>query len=337
MTASNFTANRKLGWTILSLTLLIILTFLLGAAVGHASLSFDRLLPTIMGDGTAKENIILYKIRLPRMLITLLAGMALALSGAILQSITRNDLADPGLLGINAGAGVAVALYFLFAPIGSKYAYIFPLVALLGGLLTAAVIYLFSYQRKVGFTPFKLVLTGVGFSMALSGIMVILISSADREKVQFISKWLAGNIWGADWPYIIALLPWLIVIIPFIFYKMNILNVISLEESVSLGLGANLQRERLLLIIAAVALAAAAVSVTGGISFIGLMAPHIAKGLVGPKAQRFIPVSILLGGWLLLIADFIGRNVAYPDGLPAGVVVALIGAPYFVYLLSRSK
>jgi len=329
--------KKRLGWTIASLIVLIIFTFLLGSAVGHASLSFNRLLPTLMGDGTAKENIILFSIRLPRMLITLLAGMALALSGAILQVITRNDLADPGLLGINSGAGVAIALYYLFAPVGEKYASMFPLVALLGGLLTAAIIYLFSYQRRIGFKPINLVLTGVGFSMALSGLMVILISSADRDKVQFIIKWLAGNIWGADWPYILTLLPWLVIIVPFIFFKMRTLNVISLDDSVSLGLGTRLQRERLLLIIAAVALAASAVSVTGGISFIGLMAPHIAKALVGPRSQRFIPVSILLGGWLLLIADFIGRNVAYPDGLPAGVVVALIGAPYFVFLLYRTK
>lgn len=336
MTVSS-SKKRKLGWIIFSLLILIAFTFLLGSAVGHASLSWNRLLPTIMGEGTAKEQIILYNIRLPRMLITLLAGMALALSGAILQVITRNDLADPGLLGINAGAGVAIALYYLFAPVGEKYAYLFPLIALIGGLLTAAIIYLFSYQRKVGFKPFNLVLTGVGFSVALSGLMVILISSADREKVQFISKWLAGNIWGADWPYILALLPWLIIIVPFIFYKMKVLNVINLDEPVSMGLGANLQKERLLLIVSAVALAAAAVSVTGGISFIGLMAPHIAKALVGPRSQRFIPVSLLLGGWLLLMADFIGRNVAYPDGLPAGVVVALVGAPYFVYLLFRSN
>lgn len=329
--------NRKMFLAIIVLSLLIVVTFILGAAIGHASLSFERLLPTVLGEGTVKEKTILFSIRLPRMLITLLAGMALALSGAILQTITQNDLADPGLLGINSGAGAAIALYYLFAPIGEKSAFAFPLVALLGGLLTATVIYLFSYRRKRGFTPLNLVLTGVGFSTALSGLMVILIASADREKVQFITRWIAGNIWGADWPYIAALLPWLIIIVPFIFFKMKVLNVLSLDDPVSVGLGSNLQKERLLLIIAAVALAAAAVSVTGGIAFIGLMAPHIAKSLVGPRSQSYIPVSILLGGWLLLAADFIGRNVAYPDGLPAGVVVALIGAPYFVYLLSRAN
>uniref|UniRef100_UPI00069463E6 iron chelate uptake ABC transporter family permease subunit n=1 Tax=Gorillibacterium massiliense TaxID=1280390 RepID=UPI00069463E6 len=310
----NAAARRKRSWSIATLFVLIILTFILGAAVGHASLHFDRLIPAFMGEGTAKEKIILFNIRLPRMLITLLAGMALALSGALLQSILRNDLADPGLLGINSGAGVAVALYYIFTPVGGKNAYVFPLVSLLGGILTAALIYIMSYRRKTGVRPINLVLTGVGISTALSGMMVILTSKADREKVQFITKWLAGNIWGGDWPYILALLPWLILIIPYIVYKMNTLNVINLSEPVSQGLGTRLQKERLLFLIAAVALASAAVSVTGGISFIGLMAPHIAKALVGQRSQSFVPVSMLLGGWLLLVADFIGRNVAYPDG-----------------------
>jgi len=134
--------------------------------------------------------------------------------------------------------------------------------------------------------PVRLVLMGVGFSMALSGVMVVLISFAERETVDFISKWLAGNVWGTDWPFI-----W--------------------------------------------ALAASAVSVTGGIAFIGLMAPHIAKALIGPRNQLFIPVAILIGGWLLVLADTIGRQVADPDGLAAGIVVALIGAPYFIYLLLK--
>lgn len=328
---------RKLSWLLLALLILIIVTLIVGASVGYASLSFDRLFPTLFGDGTVKEHLILFKIRLPRMIMTLLAGMALALSGAIMQTITKNDLADPGILGINSGAGVAIALFYLFAPVGENHAYIFPLVALCGAILTAILIFVCSYQRQIGFNPMKLILTGIGFSMALSGLMVILISSADRNKVQFISKWLAGNIWGADWPYIKALLPWLIIIVPFIFYKMNKLNVLSLSDQTSISVGLQLQKERLQLLLAAVALAAAAVSVTGGISFVGLMAPHIARGLVGPRAQSYIPVSLLLGGWLLLLADIIGRNVAYPDGLPAGVVVALIGAPYFVFLMMRKR
>jgi iron complex transport system permease protein len=316
------------------LLVLIIATMVMGMGMGYSSLSYDRLIPVLFGQGTFKEEFVLFSIRLPRIVITLLAGMSLALSGAILQGITRNDLADPGILGINSGAGVGVAMFFLFFPVQSdSFAYLIPLIAFISALLTACFIYLLSYKRNVGLQPVKLVLVGVGFSMALSGAMIVLISSAERTKVDFIAKWLAGNIWGDDWPFILAILPWLIVLIPFTLYKANRLNILELSEPVAIGVGLEIQKERILLIITAVALAASAVSVTGGISFIGLMAPHIAKALIGPRNQLFIPIAILIGGWLLLFADTIGRNIA--GGIPAGIMVSLIGAPYFIYLLLR--
>lgn len=315
---------------------LIILTVVVSAGIGYSSLSVGRLLQTIIGNGTSKEEFILFSIRLPRIIITFLAGMALALSGTILQGITRNDLADPGIIGINAGAGVAISLYFLFFPIESgSFIYMLPFVAFIGAFLTAFFIYILSYNRKVGLRPVSLVLVGIGFSMALSGLMVVIISSAEREKVDFIAKWLAGNIWGSDWPFILALLPWLVVLIPFTIYKANKLNLLGLSEPVAVGVGVSIEKERIVLLLAAVALAASAVSVTGGIAFIGLMAPHIAKSLVGPRHQLFIPIAILIGGWLLLFADTIGRNIIDPSGIPAGVMVALIGAPYFMYLLLK--
>jgi iron complex transport system permease protein len=321
---------------VIILSFLVLATAIISAGIGYSSLSFDRLLPTLLGHGSFKEEFVLFSVRLPRIVITLLAGMALALSGAILQGITRNDLADPGIIGINSGAGVAISLFFLFFPIQPvSFVYMLPFVAFIGALLTAFFIYILSYNRKVGLQPVRLVLVGIGFSMALSGLMIVIISSAERQKVDFIAKWLAGNIWGADWPFILALLPWLIVLIPFIFYKANKLNLLGLSEPVAVGVGVSIEKERIVLLLAAVALAASAVSVTGGIAFIGLMAPHIAKSLVGPRHQLFIPVAILSGGWLLLFADTIGRNVIEPNGIPAGVMVALIGAPYFMYLLLK--
>ncbi|WP_336798775.1 iron ABC transporter permease [Exiguobacterium acetylicum] len=320
-------------WTLLAL---LIATLVVSIGIGPASLSYDRLLPTLLGNGSFKEEFVLYSLRLPRLLITVMAGMALALSGAILQGITRNELADPGIIGINTGAGVAVALFFLYFPtdVGS-FIYLLPIAAFLGALVTATAIYLFSYDRVQGLQPIRLILTGVGFSMALSGIMVILISSTRREKVDFIAKWLAGNIWGTDWIFVYSLLPWLLVLIPLTFYRANKLNLLALNEPVAIGVGVAIEKERIQLLLTAVALAAAAVSVTGGISFIGLMAPHIARALVGPRHQFFLPIALLLGGWLLAFADTIGRNIAGPDGVPAGIVVALIGAPYFIYLLLK--
>ncbi|MCG1021183.1 FecCD family ABC transporter permease [Sutcliffiella horikoshii] len=326
---------KKQRIIVLLLTLLILLTVVVGIGVGPASLSFDRLIPTILGQGTFKEEFVLFSIRLPRIVITILAGMALALSGAILQGITRNDLADPGIIGINAGAGVAISIFFLYVPINvGSFVYMLPAVAFLGALITAILIYLFSYQRVGGLQPVRLVLVGVGFSMALSGMMIILISSAERVKVDFIAKWLAGNIWGSDWPFILALLPWLLVLVPFTLYRANRLNLLGMSEPVAIGVGVSLEKERVVLLLAAVALAASAVSVTGGIAFVGLMAPHMAKSLVGPRNQLFLPVAVLIGGWLLLFADTIGRNLI-DSGIPAGIMVALIGAPYFMYLLLK--
>ena len=212
-----------------------------------------------------------------------------------------------------------------------------PLVAFAGAFLTAGLIYLFSSSRTGGLNPVRLVLVGVGFSLALSGAMIVVISSAERVKVDFIAKWLAGNIWGTDWPFIWGLLPWLIVFIPYALYKANTLNLLALDESVAVGSGVSITKERIWLLVSSVALSASAVSVTGGIAFIGLMAPHIARALVGARHQLFIPVAILMGGFLLLIADTIGRNIAEPDGIPAGILVSLHRGPVLCVLIVENE
>ena len=327
---------RKQRLLVAGLLVLIVLTFVVSLGLGYSSVSYSRIFPALFGNGTFKEEFILFSVRLPRILITLLAGMGLAISGAILQGLTRNDLADPGIIGINSGAGIGIAVFFLFFPIETdSFAFVLPAVAFAGAVFTSLLIYFFSYRRGVGLEPTRLILVGIGFSMALSGAMIVIISSAERQKVDFIAKWLAGNIWGADWPFIVAILPWLAVLIPFTLFKANRLNILSMNEPVSIGLGLSLEKERFSLLLIAVALAAASVSVTGGIAFIGLMAPHLAKALVGPRAQLYLPVALLIGGWLLMLADTIGRNLVEPEGIAAGIMTALIGAPYFVYLLMK--
>ncbi|MBT2695700.1 iron ABC transporter permease [Bacillus sp. ISL-55] len=327
---------KKQRYIVLTLFVLIILTILVSLGLGYSSVSYNRILPTILGNGTFKEEFVLFSIRMPRIIVTVLAGMALALSGAILQGLTRNDLADPGIIGINSGAGLGIAVFFLFFPIdAASFAYMLTLVAFGGALVTAILIYLFSYKKGIGLQPVRLILVGIGFSMALSGAMIVIISAAERQKVDFIARWLAGNIWGTDWPFILALLPWLLILIPFTLYKANRLNLLSLSDPVAIGVGVSIEKERIVLLLTAVALAASAVSVTGGIAFIGLMAPHLAKALIGPRNQLFLPIAVLIGGWLLLFADTIGRNLLEPEGIPAGIMTALIGAPYFVYLLLK--
>lgn len=327
---------RKQRLWLLGLLGLTAATAVVSMGLGYASLSFDRLIPTFLGQGTFKEEFVLFSIRLPRIVITLLAGMALALSGAILQGVSRNELADPGIIGINAGAGVAVTLYYLFFPIDAGlFLYLVPAIAFAGALAAAILIWLAAYRRGSGLHPLRLVLIGAGSSIALNGLMVVMISAAEPQKVDFISKWRAGSIWGADWPFILALLPWLVVLVPFVLHRARRLNLLELGESEAIGIGVPLTRERAELLLAAVALAASAVAMAGSIVFVGLMAPHIAKRLVGPRHQLSLPISILVGGWLLLVADTIGRNVAQPEGIAAGTMAALIGAPYFLYLLLR--
>ena len=329
---------KKQRIILFALISLIVISIIVSIGIGYSSISYDRIFPTVLGQGTFKEEFVLFSIRLPRILITLLAGMALAVSGSILQGITRNDLADPGVIGINSGAGVAIAVFFLYFPIEpGSFIYLLPVVAFIGALISALLIYLFSYSKQSGLQPVRLILIGVGFSMALSGMMVVLISSSEPQKVDFIAKWLAGNIWGTDWPFIWALLPWLMILIPFTLNKANRLNLLTLSEPTAIGVGVSIEKERLVLLLTAVALAAAAVSVTGGIAFIGLMAPHIAKALVGHRHQLFIPIAIIMGGWLLLLADTIGRNLVEPEGVAAGIITALIGAPYFIYLLLKNN
>ncbi|MFJ5763787.1 FecCD family ABC transporter permease [Lysinibacillus sp. NPDC093210] len=330
-------AQKKQRTWLLIWLVLTLLIFVMGISLGAASVSIDRILPILLGDGTFKESFVLFSVRLPRLFILAAAGMALALAGAVLQGVTRNDLADPGIIGINAGAGVGITIFYLCVN-GDlpNFAYILPVVGFFSAIVTALSIYFFSYKRNQGVQPVKLILIGVGVASALSGVMMLLISSAERSDVQFIAQWLAGSVWGTDWPFLWALIPWLVICIPFIFYKANVLNVLAMTEQSAIGLGVNIAKERLQLLMVAVALAAAAVSVTGGIAFIGLMAPHIAKQLVGPRYQFFLPITLCIGACLLMLADTIGRVAISTATVPAGIVVACIGAPYFLYLLRKN-
>lgn len=330
--------QKKVRLTLLSAIALLLAVFVISIATGYISLAPAQLARTIMGQGTDKENLILFGFRLPRILITILAGMGLAVSGAILQSITRNPLSDPGILGINGGAGLMVVFYVMFfSSESTMYLYILPLFALLGGLLAAGFIYLMSYEKGEGIDPARLVLIGVGFAAALYGAIMTFSARMEREQHDFFANWTAGRIWGDDWVFVLALLPWILILLPLVFLKANVLNTLHLHEYISVGLGVNIERERLQLLFIAVALASVSVSVSGGITFVGLMAPHIARSLVGPRHQSFLPVAALIGALLLLGADTIGRVVLDPSGIPAGVVVTIIGAPYFMYLLAKNN
>lgn len=173
--------------------------------------------------------------------------------------------------------------------------------------------------------------------MAFSGLMVLLVSSAERSKLEFIAKWLNGNIWGNNWYFVIATLPWLLILLILTFYKIRIIDTFLLNEETALSIGVNVNKEKIILLFISISLASISVAIAGAISFLGLISPHISRILVGSRAKISFPVSMLIGANLIIIADIIGRNILLPNGIPTGIVVALIGVPYFIYLINRKK
>ncbi|WP_371514665.1 FecCD family ABC transporter permease [Solibacillus sp. R5-41] len=338
MTNSQRKAMKKNLFIIGILCLLIVIVFMISMNTGFIRLSPLEVIQTLFGSGTEKQHLILFEFRLPRIIIAVLVGMGLAVSGCVLQGISQNALADPGILGINAGAGLAVMLFIsFFSSTTAVPVFLLPILAFSGAGITAIIIYALSYKRNEGISPMRLILTGVAIAAGISSAMIVLTLRLSPDNYQFVANWLAGSIWGSNWKFVFSLLPWIVVLIPFIFSKARVLNVLNLGDLTATGLGASIEKERRVLLAAAVGLAGASVSISGGIGFVGLIGPHLARQLVGSRHQYVIPTAALTGGLLVLIADTIGRWILQPSEIPAGIVVAVIGAPYFLYLLSRIK
>ncbi|WP_195200771.1 FecCD family ABC transporter permease [Faecalispora jeddahensis] len=331
------TALRNVA-VVLIFSVLLILSFTVSMNTGYSKLSPLDTLRTLFGGGSNRENLILFGFRLPRIVISMLVGAGLALSGCIIQGVSRNALADPGLLGINAGAGLTVILFVLF--FGSQsYLSVFtlPFLALLGGGLAAILIYALAYKRESGLAPIRLILTGVAMQAGLSALTTVLVVKLDETQFDFVATWQAGSIWGSNWKFVLALLPWLLFLIPYVLSKSRALDVLSLGDDIAYGLGASVEKERRRLLVSAVALAASCVAVSGSISFVGLIAPHLARRLVGPRHRILLPVCALAGAVLVSVSDTVARVIAQPFEIPTGIMVAIIGAPYFLYLLVKNK
>ncbi|WP_042163806.1 FecCD family ABC transporter permease [Paenibacillus gorillae] len=319
----------------LTLTILVIAAFIVSMNTGHIRLSPIDVVKTLFGWGTDKQHLILFEFRLPRIIISVLIGAGFAVSGAILQGLFRNPLADPGLLGINAGAGLMVTLYIAFLRDNSSAnLFLLPLLALGGAASAAVLIFMLAYKRHKGLLPTRMILIGVAVQAGINAAMVVLTLALDPEDYQYVSIWLAGSIAGSNWKYVIALVPWIFVLIPFAMIKSRSLNILNLGDQMAKGLGTPINRDRIWLLAAAVGLAGSCVAIGGGISFVGLVGPHLARRLVGPQHQLNIPTSALLGALLVIVADTIARSFS---SLPTGIIVAIIGAPYFLYLLSKTK
>ena len=332
-------ADNKRAYTVTMVFILMsIIAVLISLNTGTLRISPLKVIQTLFGYGDFKSSTVLFDYRMPRILITMLAGVGLGISGAILQGLSRNHLADPGILGLHAGASFGLIIFVTyFHSLDEKASILIPLFTFSGGVLTAFLIVLLAFDRYKGIPPIRLILVGIAISAGFSAFTLFLSLRLDEETYSFASRWLVGNVWGRDWIHVIALFPWILILAPYAWFQSNTLNALSLGDDVAAGLGASVQKQRLLMLVTAVGLSCASVAMAGGIGFIGLVAPHLARRLVGPMYQHFLPVAGLIGLIILVLADTIGRSIFQPNAIPAGIVVAAIGAPYFLYLLTKTK
>ncbi|WP_182914284.1 iron ABC transporter permease [Paenibacillus sp. 1011MAR3C5] len=326
----------KVRWKFIIIATFILLGFIYSISTGQSSLSLPELWQTIWGNGTARQELVLFQFRIPRMLLAFLVGGALALAGMLLQAISRNALADPGILGINAGAGLSMMLFLLLQNSSTGlHTNVQPFYALIGGFIVVALLFLLSYDRHHGIIPIRLIYTGVAIAAAISACLIVLTYVLDPSQYQMIKVWLAGNIGNSNWNHVYAMLPWVIIIVPLILRHHRILDVLKFHDPVAISVGVSVNKYRIWFLVCSVLLAAPAVAVSGSIGFVGLVVPHLVRRLFrGHKLM--IPGCLLIGGGLVVIADALGKMAVANTEIPAGVIVALIGAPYFLYLLIKS-
>ncbi|MCM4077527.1 iron ABC transporter permease [Paractinoplanes hotanensis] len=316
----------------------IVLGVAVVAAFVTALLLGDRLI--LLGDvmnwfnGTAGRQVsFVLDQRWPRVLAALLGGAALALAGAIVQAVARNPLAEPSLLGVTPGASVgAVLVVLLFPGVGG-----WPIMgaATLFALATFALVYHLAASR--GLSSDRIVLVGVGVSAAATAVTTLVVVVVSPWNVGVALTWLAGSTYGRTLSQVVPVLLMLIVALPLTLAASRTLDLVALDEDVPRLLGVPLNRARLVFLALAAVLTAAAATAVGALAFVGLVAPHAARALVGASHARMVPVSVGLGALLVCVADTLGRTVIAPNQLAAGLVTALIGAPYFVWLLWRSR
>lgn len=317
-----------------TIALLLILIAAIAAAAlsqGDHPVSWSDLGAALTGDATAGRQaaLVVMDLRLPRLLLAFLVGAALAVAGAVAQAILRNPLAEPGLLGINAGAGLAAMVVMVGLP--SAPMLLLPVAGFCGASAMAAAIHALAWRG--GTTAPRLILIGIALgSVALAGTTLVA-TLGDIRQVQRALIWLSGSVHHADWKSVEVLALWLVLPMALILSTTRELDLIGLGDLPARSAGQRVDLIRGLMVALCTAMAGAAVSAAGLIGFVGLIAPHVARRLAGPSHARLVPVSALLGGALVMAADLVGRTIAAPVQLPAGLLTALIGAPFFAYLL----
>jgi len=304
---------------------------LLSLTLGTPRLSLHELVVIFQGGGSTLSRIVVTQLRLPRLVLGVLAGAMLALSGALLQDALQNVLAGPELLGVTAGATVVVAaITILHLPVVFS---LIPWLALAGGLSCGSIVLLTMRQMR---DPIRLVLTGVALSALLNAAVIILMSLGSQNDISILFLFLVGSLANRTWEYVNVVLPWAIVGIPLALLCTRPLNVLRLGDDVARGLGLSVFRTRLLILVLSTGLVAAVVAVCGPISFIALLAPHLVRRLLQTSDARIVlPCAALVGVVLLTGADLLARQVFDPQELPVGLWTTLIGGPCLLFLLRR--
>jgi iron complex transport system permease protein len=345
--AGDRSARARLAIVLLAVLLLAVALFSLTAGASDAS-AVDALRDWFSGPDaadrvlSARDRIIIYDIRLPRVVLGALIGAALAVSGAVMQGLFRNPLADPGIVGVSAGAGLgAVSVIVLggtaLAPFTTLLGPLaLPLAAFLGGLVTTLILYQVA-TRQGRTSVATMLLAGIALSalaMALTGVLIYM---ADDRQLRDLTFWQLGSLAGATWTKIGTAGPVLLVALVAMPFFARGLNALSLGEATANHLGIQVQKLKYIAIAGVSAAVGASVAVSGGIGFVGIVVPHLLRLTIGPDNRYLLPASALLGASLLILADTVSRTIVAPAELPIGIITATVGGPFFLWILLRKR
>jgi len=304
---------------------------LLSLMLGAVEIAPASVLGTLLGRADEASTRIVLEARLPRAACALLAGANLAVAGVLLQSVTRNPLADPGLVGVTAGAGVAATIILAVLP---SVASALPLAAFIGAMASAVFVYAVSWRPGGGASPVRMILAGVAVNAVLGAVIGLLIT-AFADRIPAVLFWTTGSFNGRSWHHLRMIAPYSTIGLALALALAPSVRVLELGDDTAATMGVRVERTRLLAFAAAALLAGSAASIAGLVGFIGLVVPHIVRLILGSN-RLLLPLSMLAGGCVLLWSDLVARTVLAPSELPVGVVTGLIGGPYFIFLLYRS-
>lgn len=339
--------SRRARLAILLLTLALAATFLFSLASGASNASMLAVLTDLVGlsgeDGlNLRDSVVILEIRLPRAILGVLIGAALAVSGAVMQGLFRNPLADPGLVGVSAGASLgAISVIVLggtsLAPLASIFGvYSLPFAAFIGGLASTLLLYGIATRR--GQTSVAtMLLAGIALGAMANAFSGLLVYLADDRQLRDLTFWGLGSLAGATWVKIAAAGPIILLGLAAAPFIARGLNGLALGEATAGHLGIPVQRVKLAAILTVALTVGASVAVSGGIGFVGIVVPHLLRLLIGPDNRYLLPASALLGASLLLLADSVARTIVAPAELPIGIVTAAVGAPFFLWILLRRR